>query len=280
MPMPNWPGSENSAQLALEEGGCTGDVASWEKKHSTLGGRSQEVSAWTNLVCLALNKMAGWNAEVPPQRKGKQTLRAVDEIQKRVGRFLQLFPGEHVDQTKLWRELKTKKISYDGEEFTEPVPISFNQIVKSLPPEGHGGSVDLVPLLRGQARFLLQHPEANLLEAEEREPGPCTAKVHITPGEELKVWKLLESRGIIKWIPLDEVHRDQTGCYLSGLFGVVKPQRFTDEGLPLLRVIMNLKPINRALKIIKGDIGELRRLLIGCSFTCKKARRSMSARLT
>ena len=54
-----------------------------------------------------------------------------------------------------------------------------------------------------------------------------------------------------------KVHKDKKGPYLSGLFGVEKPNRFTKEGQPLLRVIMNLKPINRALKIIKGDIGEL-----------------------
>ena len=44
---------------------------------------------------------------------------------------------------------------------------------------------------------------------------------------------------------------------MSGLFGFEKPNRVTEEGLPLSRVIMNLKPINRTLKIIKGDIGEL-----------------------
>ena len=44
---------------------------------------------------------------------------------------------------------------------------------------------------------------------------------------------------------------------MSGLFGVEKPNRFADSGAPLLRVIMNLKPINRALRIIKGDIEQL-----------------------
>ena len=41
------------------------------------------------------------------------------------------------------------------------------------------------------------------------------------------------------------------------MFGVEKPQKFTEDGQPLLRVILNLRPINRALRIIQGDIKEL-----------------------
>ena len=191
------------------------------------------------------------------QRKGRQSSRAVKGIEDRVRRFLNLFHDVSEGPLKVWDDLKRKRISYDGEEFTEPVAISKNQIMKSLPPQGHGGSVELVPLLVGHTRYLLQNPHANLLDETLKEPGPNTAKVHIAAGEEMAVWKLLHERGIVDWLPLEDVYKDSRGPYLSGLFGVEKANKFTADGLPLLRVIMNLKPINRALKIIKGDIGEL-----------------------
>lgn len=98
--------------------------------------------------------------------------------------------------------------------------LSLSQISKSLPPEGHGGSVDLVPLLVGRSRFLLQNPQLSFLNENEKELGPNTAKVHIVAGEALPVWELLRARGVIEWLPLEEVHTDNSGHYLSGLFGV------------------------------------------------------------
>ena len=55
----------------------------------------------------------------------------------------------------------------------------------------------------------------------------------------------------------ENVFADANGPYLSGMFGVPKPNKFTDAGDPILRVIMNLIPINRSLDIVLGDIAEL-----------------------
>ena len=159
--------------------------------------RDFEVHAWTQLICLALNKLAGWSGPIPRQRKGRQSSRAVKGIEDRVRRFLNLFHDVSEDPLKVWDDLKRKRISYDGEEFTEAVAISKNQIMKSLPPQGHGGSVELVPLLVGHTRYLLQNPYANLLDETQKEPGPNTAKVHIAAGEEMAVWKLLHEQGIV-----------------------------------------------------------------------------------
>ena len=80
------------------------------------------------------------------------------------------------------------------------------------------------------------------------------AKVHIKKGEEFSVFKLLETRGVIDWIPAEEVYRDELGKCLNGLFGVVKPGKFTPTGEPVLRVIMNLIPANRLFQVICGDV--------------------------
>ena len=44
-------------------------------------------------------------------------------------------------------EIKTKRVSYTGEEISQPLALSMEQIEKGLPPAQHGGSVDAVELL-------------------------------------------------------------------------------------------------------------------------------------
>ena len=212
---------------------------------------------WLPLVGHALNQLAGWKKEVPSERKGQVQTAVKAALKDRLARFSSLFTPYKMDVEAGWEDLKRKKLSYDGEEFTEPVPLSIEQIEKSLPPKDHGGSVELLPLLVGRAKYLLENPSEVVLPYELKEVGPNTAKVHIVEKDRLQVWKLLEARGVIKWINHRDVYADAGGAYLSGMFGVEKPNKVTTSGLPLLRVIMNLKPINRALDIIQGDISEL-----------------------
>ena len=65
---------------------------------------------------------------------------------------------------------------------------------------------------------------------------------------------LLKNRGIIDWVPADSAYSDERGTYLSGLFGVVKPGKYTVNRLPVLRVIMNLVPVNGLFEVLRGDI--------------------------
>ena len=230
----------------------------WSLEHRSGDARCDPgVQAWIQLTCHALNVLAGCKKGAPSERKGAQTARVLENLRGRIQRFLFLFKNGVVCPFSVWDDVTSKRISYEGEEIMDPMPLSLEQITKSLPPLGHGGSVELEPLLVGRAKYLIQHPVEILLDPADKEPGPNRARVHIKPGQALAIWKLLQERGIIEWIPLSTVHCDGEGAYLSGMFGVPKAGKFTESGDPLLRVIMNLKPINRALGIIKGDIGEL-----------------------
>lgn len=80
-----------------------------------------------------------------------------------------------------------------------------------------------------------------------------TSKVHVVPGQELQVFKLLEERGVTTWLDDELFFSDSSGKLLNGLFGVIKPSKFT-PGKPVLRVIMNLIPANSLLQVICGDI--------------------------
>ena len=213
--------------------------------------------AWTQLCILSLNRLAGVKERVPAERSSLQVKRVLDHLRSRVRRFLECCAPQEIDAEKLWEDLRSKRVSYEGEELSQPIDLTFEQILKSLPPQGHGGAVPLAPLLQGHARFLIEHPEACLLAREERIEGPPKARVHIREGHEVKVWKLLEDRGVITWLDESKVFRDAGVTYCAGMFGVEKCGKFDDEGRQVLRVIMNLKPINRLLRIIQGDIGEL-----------------------
>ena len=82
----------------------------------------------------------------------------------------------------------------------------------------------------------------------------ATAKVHIKRGCEMEVFGLLKDRGIIDWVPADSAYSDGRGTYLSGLFGVVKPGKYTENHIPVLRVFMNLVPVNGLFEVLRGDI--------------------------
>ena len=221
--------------------------------------KDQHRRAWTNLACHGLNRMAGEKGPFPRARGSEQVKRVVGSISERVEKFFEGFDEgvEKPEIESLWQELLSKRLGYDGEEVSQPIPLSFEQIIPSVPPAGHGGSVALLPLVEGTTRWLLEHPEECLLEASLQKPGPNTAAVHISKGHEKKVWGLLQERGIVDWFPLSKIHRDDHGPFLSGIFGVPKAGRFDSAGRQILRVVMNLKPVNRILRTILGDIGDL-----------------------
>ena len=98
-----------------------------------LEGALPGVQAWVNILCLGLNRLAGWKKKAPRVRKGAQVARVLSVLRSRVERFLALFTTHNWDPELLWEDLKKKKLSYDGEEFTEPVEITVDQIEKSLP---------------------------------------------------------------------------------------------------------------------------------------------------
>lgn len=117
--------------------------------------------------------------------------------------------------------------------------------------------MELAPLLEGRTRFLIEHPEQVLLRGPPHKAVRNSAKVHLLAGEEVSFFRLLFERGVIDFVSERDVYADENGPFLSGLFGVPKPNKASEKGAVVLRLIMNLIPINRALDVILGDIAEL-----------------------
>lgn len=224
-----------------------------------LGDFSREscVDSWINLIAAALNRLHGSTGPYPRSRHGKSVKKCLETSRNRVERFLEQPLEGTVDHSQVWSDVCSKRVSYDGEEVGLAHPLTVAQVFKSLPPVGHGGSIDVIPLLQGRTKFLMEHPSQVLLQGPKQRGFKNKAKVHISPGEEVSLFRLLFERGVIDFVKEDEVHSDEGGPYLSGLFGVPKPGKFTNDNKPILRLTMNLIPINRTLGVILGDIGEL-----------------------
>eukprot|EP00435_Cladocopium_sp_Y103_P021425 s145_g5.t1 len=75
----------------------------------------------------------------------------------------------------------------------------------------HTGAIPVERFLEGRTKYLMEHPLECLLPVRERSVGSMQAKVHVVKGEELDVFRLLETRGVTSWLPAHEVYADENG---------------------------------------------------------------------
>ena len=218
---------------------------------------SLAVRSWVAVACAATNALHQCGRQGFTRKPGKVHVRLLEDMEGKIGRFLKDETVVETSFSETVADLKSKRVSYAGEEVSQPHPLSCEQIIKGLPPVGHGGSIPVTSFLRGWTKYLMENPEESLLELSERGSEPVSAKVHIKKGEELAVFGLLKERGIITWVPEDTAYSDSRGVYLSGLFGVVKQGKFTQSNQPVLRVITNLVPANGLFGVLRGDIDYL-----------------------
>ena len=212
------------------------------------------VRCWVAVGCRATNALYQSAQSGLSRKPGKVHVKALADMTSKIKRFLEGAGPIEGSFRGAVEELQTKRVSYTGEEISQPCPITVNQIIKGLPPIGHGGSIPILPFVKGHTRWLLENPLEAMLPESERGFSPVTAKVHIKKGEELEVFKLLNERGITTWVPASDAFSDHRGTYLSGLFGVIKQGKYTESGEPVLRVITNLIPTNGLFTVLRGDI--------------------------
>ncbi|CAL1164317.1 unnamed protein product [Cladocopium goreaui] len=158
------------------------------------------VRCWVAVGCRATNALYQTAQSGLSRKPGKVHVRALEDMTNKVKRFLEGAGPMDGTFNEAVAELKTKRISYTGEEIAQPCPLSVSQIIKGLPPVGHGGSIPILPFVKGYTRWLLENPMEAMLPESERGGSPVSAKVHIKKGEELDVFRLLTERGITTWV--------------------------------------------------------------------------------
>ena len=156
------------------------------------------------------------------------------------------------------KELSGRFLTYSGEEVPRMEVLSVSQVFPALPPEGHGGCIPAVSWVSGRTLVFLTNPWDCVLPESEVAPNfkLKAKKVHVVDDDKLALAELLVSRGVCTWTEEKKVFKYRGEMVLNGLFGVAKSSQLPN-GKPVLRVVMNLIPINGVLCQLKGLVGEL-----------------------
>lgn len=213
------------------------------------------VDCWTLLSIWFCNSLHGIR-HVPTGKWGRVELTAVLNLRASVERVLANDAVLQQDPQLVKKELSSRFVNYSGDEIPKMEPLCLAQVSPALPPLGHGGSVNALEWVAGRTKDFLTHPEQCLLVDDGRKLPPLQAKVHIVRGEEAGLAKALVEHGVCDWVELDRVVCYRNQKVLNGLFGVPKPSKLAN-GLPCLRVIMNLIPLNSILATLTGKVSQL-----------------------
>lgn len=107
----------------------------------------------------------------------------------------------------------------------------------------------LVDVLPGSLAPQLREPE-KLLRLDP--PGtPPKPRVHCSDREWPLVVKALIERGLVRVV--DKTPKLEAHFMSNGAFGVPRVNEFTDSGLPVLRIILDLRATNFVMKQLNGD---------------------------
>ncbi len=212
--------------------------------------------AWTLLAIHGCNKMADPKAtlEVGPWTAMEE--RAVGTMRKSVGRRCTVDTAVPPEVDAIEKELKSKRAGYCGEEIGACHVITMEQVLPSLPPPEHGGSIDTLAWVSAQTKDFLLHPEKCLKDVSALGPIRPPGRIHVKPEDQKPLADELVNRNICKWVPLEDVATVGGRHILNGLFGVEKSTTLP-SGKKVLRLIMNLAPSNEVLIQLQGTVSGL-----------------------
>lgn len=186
----------------------------------------------------------------------KAELTAVLNLRASVRRMLTCDASCHQSLSVVKKELSSRYIGYTGDEVPKMEVLTLAQVAPALPPMGHGGTVNALDWVGGRTQVFLSNPDQCLLPDDGRVLPPLQAKVHIAAGEEDGIARALVDHGVCSWVELERVVCYRGQRVLNGLFGVPKPSKLAN-GLPCLRVIMNLVPLNSVMATLTGKVNQL-----------------------
>ena len=129
-------------------------------------------------------------------------------------------------------------------------------MLPGLPPEGKSACIELSDLCSGDVRKCLEDPSLVLKQQDFSDSLP-KARVLCTDSEWAKIAKELVRKGLARPLKREEVHHINGRPLVNGAFGVSKSGKFCQDGRPVLRFIMDLRPSNHIQAPIVGDISTL-----------------------
>lgn len=156
------------------------------------------------------------------------------------------------DPKKLWSQ---KMINSYGEEVHVARSVRWENLSDSLPKEGIAGILDAVEVCEDGIKEFILHPTDWLKPPLDR-VWMKPPRVMISSNNWDEVVEGLLRRGVCGMMPLRDCFHVDNKPILGGLFGVPKDE-VTKDGVEILRLIMDLRPINANFLALGGDLGSL-----------------------
>jgi len=152
-----------------------------------------------------------------------------------------------------WPEFfRVKGVDYKGEEILTAQTMTWSNVAPALPPEV--GSVPLEDVVELGSKHYVQHFEDYLLEPEDQ-VLPRAPKVMVPPDNWSEFCGELLNRGVFSRVHEDDIYKVGGRPLLNGLFGVSKNE--FEGSTEVMRIIMNLIPLNGVVRGFDGDISTL-----------------------
>ena len=266
MPLPLWPDVRDAMEEVLQIQKYKDEPGDWRWRGSTKTKasralRMQGLYLWHGLVVVSLNWLhSGGSLQdgvgPPGARASSQQEAALNRLWELVKVFVDDKPQRGgVPRTPSFdweQELGQLRVSYTGEVVEKAQPLTLEQILPGLPTPYHGGLVDILEVVDEKVRQRLLRPDLMLREVIEEVPQP---RVMCDDMEWPRVVKAMYERHLV--VPVSTRPSVRGEPVLNGAFGVVKPDKFTDTGLPVLRMIVDLRASNTILEQLEGDVRTL-----------------------
>ena len=224
-------------EFSLEEVASPEVVSTWS------------ASAWLFNVVSALNKLAGYKGAPYPGRWTQSEQAAAESmrtaIERRCARDVVSNP---LTESDWWKELSGRQVGYNGEEISTCQQLSWEQVIPSLPPEEHGGSIETLHWVSPRTREFLLNPSLLLKSPDDVKLPKLPGKIHVKPEDKMAIAHELVRRNICSWVPLELVYKVGSLRILNGLL---------KSGESVLRLIMNLTGSNATQHQLEGGASNL-----------------------
>ena len=150
-----------------------------------------------------------------------------------------------------WR---SKSVNGYGEEIHCALPFNWANVEHSLPSREVAGVSDGAEVASGGIKDFLTDP-LKYLKWEANRCWMKSQRVMVSPGDWEEIASGLLQRRICEAIPLIQVLHVDGQPVLGDLFGVSKGEEV--NGIPVLRLILDLRPINQLFEAVAGDLHTL-----------------------
>ena len=209
----------------------------------------EHLMSWQKVLLAAINSLYGSSAplQLSPTAGQKRLVQGLLPFLERFGRFTEKIP-----KTDFETVFQTRGINYRGEEIKLAQSFSWLSIKSALPQEV--GTLRLEDFVTGGCAYFVANFTEYLLPEGMQELGR-TPQVRVSDEDWPEVCRgLLETR-VCEILPISSLHHVGDRPLLNGMFSVSKNE--VVQGIELQRLIMNMIPLNRLNRSLRGDVGTL-----------------------